>query len=149
VCDEDESHLAVIYCVVCGSHLCEECSERTHATRTLAKHRRVPLAEKPRERAKCTFHPSHMAEFACLEPACQQSPLMCFVCKDYGRHKGHQVRNIADFHLFILLKFFYKFQHGLVETEAENLRQSVLNAVSNMRQFMDNLGESVHKIGKI
>ncbi|XP_065332757.1 E3 ubiquitin-protein ligase TRIM23-like [Cloeon dipterum] len=126
MCDEDESHEAVVYCVVCGSHLCEECSERTHATRTLGRHRRVPLSEKPRERAKCDFHPSHVAEFACLEPACQQNPLMCFVCKDYGRHKGHQ--------------------HGLVEVEAEGLRQSVLGAVSNMRQFMDALGESVHKI---
>ncbi|XP_059490440.1 E3 ubiquitin-protein ligase TRIM23-like [Neocloeon triangulifer] len=126
MCDEDETHVAVVYCVVCGSHLCEECSERTHATRTLGRHRRVPLAEKPRERAKCAFHPSHVAEFACLEQACQQNPLMCFVCKDYGRHKGHQ--------------------HGLVETEAESLRQNVLSAVSNMRQFMDTLGESVHKI---
>ncbi|XP_052132633.1 E3 ubiquitin-protein ligase TRIM23-like [Frankliniella occidentalis] len=47
-CDEDEQHVAVLYCTVCGSHLCEACSELTHSTRTLAKHRRVPLSEKPR-----------------------------------------------------------------------------------------------------
>jgi tripartite motif-containing protein 23 len=93
-CDEDENHQAVVYCVVCGSHLCSDCSELTHATRTLARHRRVPLADKPRERAKCATHPSHVAEFTCLEDSCQQSPLICFVCKDYGRHKNHKVIQI-------------------------------------------------------
>ena len=39
-CDENESHLAVVYCTTCGTHLCEQCSESTHSTRTLAKHRR-------------------------------------------------------------------------------------------------------------
>ena len=43
-CDEDEDHLAVLYCTVCASHLCLECSERTHATRTLHKHKRIPLS---------------------------------------------------------------------------------------------------------
>ena len=38
-CDEDEAHMAVVYCTVCGTHLCEQCSQLTHATRTLAKHR--------------------------------------------------------------------------------------------------------------
>ena len=39
-CDENEAHLAVVYCTTCGTHLCEQCSETTHSTRTLAKHRR-------------------------------------------------------------------------------------------------------------
>ena len=39
-CDENESHLAVVYCTTCGTHLCEQCSDSTHSTRTLAKHRR-------------------------------------------------------------------------------------------------------------
>lgn len=97
LCDENEQHTAVLYCTVCTSHLCEECSELTHATRTLARHRRVPLSDKPREKPKCPSHPSHVAEFACLEDDCQTlqsgpGPIMCFICKDYGRHKNHKVR---------------------------------------------------------
>jgi hypothetical protein len=97
LCDENEHHTAVLYCTVCTSHLCEECSELTHATRTLARHRRVPLSDKPREKPKCPSHPSHVAEFTCLEDDCQTlhsgpGPIMCFICKDYGRHKNHKVR---------------------------------------------------------
>lgn len=91
-CDEDERHLAVLYCTVCMSSLCEQCSEMSHSTRTLARHRRILLSEKPREKPKCPMHPSHVAEFTCLELDCQaQGPTMCFICKDYGRHKNHKV----------------------------------------------------------
>lgn len=56
-CDENEDHPpASVYCTTCGSHLCAACSASTHATRTLAKHRRIPLAEKPREKHKCPNH---------------------------------------------------------------------------------------------
>ena len=41
-CDEVEDHVAVVYCTVCGTHLCQECSLVTHNTRTLAKHKRIP-----------------------------------------------------------------------------------------------------------
>ena len=43
VCDEDEEVVTVVHCTVCGSHLCEQCSQLTHNTRTLAKHKRIPL----------------------------------------------------------------------------------------------------------
>ena len=66
-----------------------QCSDTTHGTRTLAKHRRIPLSEKPREKPKCPNHTSHVTEFTCLEKECESSPLMCYICKDYGRHKGN------------------------------------------------------------
>ncbi|KAK7868352.1 hypothetical protein R5R35_013646 [Gryllus longicercus] len=133
-CDENEQHIAVLYCTVCMSHLCEECSELTHATRTLARHRRVPLSDKPREKPKCPSHPSHVAEFTCLEDDCQTlqsgpGPIMCFICKDYGRHKNHK--------------------HALVEAEAENIRVSVINAVQHMRKFMEDMSETVHKLEQV
>ncbi|KDR21099.1 E3 ubiquitin-protein ligase TRIM23-like [Zootermopsis nevadensis] len=133
-CDEDEHHIAVLYCTVCTSHLCEECSELTHATRTLARHRRVPLSDKPREKPKCPAHPTHIAEFTCLEDDCQTlqsgpGPIMCFICKDYGRHKSHK--------------------HALVETEAENIRATVINAVQHMRKFMEDMSETVHKLEQV
>ena len=87
-CDEVEDHLAVVYCTVCGTHLCLDCSHATHNTRTLAKHKRIPLSEKPKEKPICSYH-GHVMEFTCLEPECSNSPLMCYICKDYGRHKGH------------------------------------------------------------
>lgn len=93
ICDENENHIAVLYCTICCTNLCFYCSEETHSTRTLAKHRRVPLSEKPQERPRCPLHPSHIAEFTCLQDNCHQPspPLMCFVCKDYGTHKNHKV----------------------------------------------------------
>lgn len=106
-CDENELHIAVLFCTVCSTHLCVECSENTHSTRTLARHKRVPISEKPRENPKCVYHPMHLVEFACLEDECKSSPLMCYICKDYGRHMKHKVKMVigqilscADFFLF-------------------------------------------------
>lgn len=80
-----------MYCTVCATHLCGECSQLTHSTRTLAKHRRVPLADKPHEKTLCPQHQVHAIEFVCLEDGCQPGPLMCCVCKEYGKHQGHKV----------------------------------------------------------
>lgn len=44
-------------------------------------------------------------EFACLEAECAADPLMCYICKDYGRHKGHA--------------------HNLLEAEAEKGRAGI------------------------
>lgn len=94
-CDEDESHTASVYCTVCATHLCAECSQLTHSTRTLAKHRRVPLADKPHEKTLCPQHQVHAIEFVCLEEGCQPGPLMCCVCKEYGKHQGHKVPELS------------------------------------------------------
>lgn len=129
-CDENDSHVAVLYCTVCTSHLCESCSTNTHSTRTLSKHRRVPLSEKPREKPHCSSHPSHIAEFTCLEEECSSScVLMCYLCKDYGRHKNHK--------------------HALVETEADNIRTSVKTTTIHMRGLMEEMSETVHKLEQV
>ncbi|CAB1318050.1 unnamed protein product [Coregonus sp. 'balchen'] len=91
-CDEDESHTASMYCTVCATHLCADCSQLIHSTRTLAKHRRVPLADKPHEKTLCLQHQVHAIEFVCQEEICQPGPLMCCVCKEYGKHQGHKIR---------------------------------------------------------
>ncbi|XP_010132347.1 PREDICTED: E3 ubiquitin-protein ligase TRIM23-like, partial [Buceros rhinoceros silvestris] len=96
-CDEDEAHVASVYCTVCATHLCADCSQLTHSTKTLAKHRRVPLADKPHEKTMCSQHQVHAIEFVCLEEGCQASPLMCCVCKEYGKHQGHKVLLIICF----------------------------------------------------
>uniref|UniRef100_A0A1B6EED7 RING-type E3 ubiquitin transferase n=1 Tax=Clastoptera arizonana TaxID=38151 RepID=A0A1B6EED7_9HEMI len=130
-CDENENHTAVFYCTVCASHLCEDCSQNTHATRTLARHRRVPLSEKPRERPRCPAHSAHPAEFVCLQEECQSSSstIMCFICKDYGRHKNHK--------------------HALLEAEAENIRMSVLNAVQHMKKLIEDMNETIHRLDHV
>lgn len=125
-CDENEDHIAVVYCMVCSTNLCFECSERTHSMRTLAKHKRVPLSEKPKEKPKCVTHPSHTVEFICLEEECQRSPLMCFICKDYGRHVNHR--------------------HALLETEAERTRTQVLSALQHINKFIDEVNETTRKL---
>lgn len=126
-CDEDESHIAVLYCTVCASHLCDTCAAASHASRTLNKHRRIPLSEKPREKPFCSSHPTQIAEFICLEEACQlYPPLMCFICKDYGRHKAHK--------------------HALVELEAENLRSTVKSASNSVQRLIEDITESVNAV---
>jgi hypothetical protein len=38
-------------------------------------------------------------------------------------------------------------QHALVETEAENIRVTVINAVQHMRKFMEEISETMRKLG--
>ena len=90
-CDENDDHVATLYCITCSTHLCVDCAESTHSTRTLARHKRVLISEKPRESPPCAVHPQQRVEFTCLEEACQAAPLMCYICKDYGRHVAHKV----------------------------------------------------------
>ncbi|XP_034094694.1 E3 ubiquitin-protein ligase TRIM23 isoform X2 [Gymnodraco acuticeps] len=125
-CDEDESHTASMYCTVCATHLCAECSQHTHSTRTLAKHRRVPLADKPHEKTLCPQHQVHAIEFVCLEEACQSGPLMCCVCKEYGKHQGHK--------------------HTVLETEANQIRASILDMAHCIRSFTDEVSEYSRKL---
>ncbi|KAK2711746.1 E3 ubiquitin-protein ligase TRIM23-like isoform X2 [Artemia franciscana] len=125
-CDEEETHVASVFCTVCLTNLCAECSDMTHNTRTLMKHLRIPVSERPRQRPKCQYHSLHFVEFVCLEKSCVDSPLCCFICKDYGRHKGHM--------------------HGLIETEAEKLRLSVASAISTGKDVGDRLQESIRKL---
>ncbi|KAG8010455.1 E3 ubiquitin-protein ligase TRIM23 [Nibea albiflora] len=125
-CDEDESHTASMYCTVCATHLCAECSQLTHSTRTLAKHRRVPLADKPHEKTLCPQHQVHAIEFVCLEEACQPGPLMCCVCKEYGKHQGHK--------------------HAVLETEANQIRASILDMAHCIRTFTDEVSEYSRKL---
>lgn len=124
-CDEDESHMAVLYCTVCTSHLCEACDILTHSSKTLSKHRRVPLSEKPKDKPKCPIHTSHIAEFTCVQEGCHNA-LMCYLCKDYGRHSAHKP--------------------ALVEMEAENVRKTIIAALQRMTQFMESMRDTSHKI---
>lgn len=64
-CDEDSTHTALYFCLVCESHLCAECSTGTHKSRVLSKHNRVPVSEKPVSRPMCPFHSAYALEFVC------------------------------------------------------------------------------------
>ncbi|KAG7274052.1 hypothetical protein CRUP_030774 [Coryphaenoides rupestris] len=123
---EDESHTASMYCTVCATHLCAECSQLTHSTRTLAKHRRVPLADKPHEKTLCLQHQVHAIEFVCLEEPCTTGPLMCCVCKEYGKHQGHK--------------------HAVLETEANQIRASILDMAHCIRSFTEEVSDYSRKL---
>ncbi|XP_037385582.1 E3 ubiquitin-protein ligase TRIM23 isoform X1 [Talpa occidentalis] len=125
-CDEDEAHVASVYCTVCATHLCSECSQVTHSTKTLAKHRRVPLADKPHEKTMCSQHQVHAIEFVCLEEGCQTSPLMCCVCKEYGKHQGHK--------------------HSVLEPEANQIRASILDMAHCIRTFTEEISDYSRKL---
>ncbi|XP_013009424.2 E3 ubiquitin-protein ligase TRIM23 isoform X3 [Cavia porcellus] len=125
-CDEDEAHVASVYCTVCATHLCSECSQVTHSTKTLAKHRRVPLADKPHEKTMCSQHQVHAIEFVCLEEGCQTCPLMCCVCKEYGKHQGHK--------------------HSVLEPEANQIRASILDMAHCIRTFTEEISDYSRKL---
>ncbi|XP_061874056.1 E3 ubiquitin-protein ligase TRIM23 isoform X2 [Colius striatus] len=125
-CDEDEAHVASVYCTVCATHLCTDCSQLTHSTKTLAKHRRVPLADKPHEKTMCSQHQVHAIEFVCLEEGCQASPLMCCVCKEYGKHQGHK--------------------HSVLEPEANQIRASILDMAHCIRTFTEEISDYSRKL---
>ncbi|KAL7640019.1 UNVERIFIED_CONTAM: hypothetical protein RMT77_009433 [Armadillidium vulgare] len=124
-CDEDESHLAVLYCTVCASHLCLECSEATHATKTLHIHKRIPLSEKTREKPRCVDHSSHPVEFVCLEESCINAPLMCFICKDY-KHTKHK--------------------HALLDQEAEKIRNKFSLMLQHIKRIAQDITKTAHKL---
>lgn len=136
-----------MYCTVCATHLCAECSQLTHSTRTLAKHRRVPLADKPHEKMLCPQHQVHAIEFVCLEEACQSGSLMCCVCKEYGKHQGHKVgNNILIWTLLTRDNDKLSFQHALLETEANQIRASILDMAHCIRTFTDEVSEYSRKL---
>ena len=128
-CDENEEHTASIYCTVCETNLCRDCEEVTHSTKTLVKHRRIPVSERPKEKPKCTQHSAHVIEFTCLEEGCRDNSLMCFVCRDYGKHQGHK--------------------HTLLENEAENMRASVTNVIQHVRTFTGEVDGSAAKLTSV
>ncbi|XP_015430555.1 PREDICTED: E3 ubiquitin-protein ligase TRIM23-like [Dufourea novaeangliae] len=127
-CDEDEAHTAVLYCTICAIHLCENCDNTIHSSKTLSKHKRVPLSEKPKDKPKCPVHTTHVAEFTCSQEGCHNS-LMCYLCKDYGRHSTHKL--------------------ALVEVEAENIRKSIITALQKMTQFMESMRDTANRIDTV
>ena len=71
-------------------------------------------------------------EFVCVEPECQKGgvggcPLLCYICKDHGRHKGHN--------------------YALMEIEADKMRGFVADAVAHLRKFMEEITETARKLG--
>ncbi|CAJ0586994.1 unnamed protein product, partial [Mesorhabditis spiculigera] len=119
-CDEDSSHPADVYCVVCESNLCEKCSQATHSTVTLSKHRRVPLSEKPPPPQHCRHHTSHTVEFVCKEEECEGTErLMCLLCRDYGIHEGHA--------------------HELLQREADLMKQKLQKIIAELTKQRDEL----------
>ncbi|XP_057298979.1 E3 ubiquitin-protein ligase TRIM23-like [Hydractinia symbiolongicarpus] len=128
-CDEDNQHKATLYCTVCLTNLCEKCAKESHTAKTLSLHKHVSLSEKPKINPPCSQHPSHVLEFACLEETCRENPLMCYICKDYGKHKGHK--------------------HVLIGSEADNIRNSITNAVQHVKTFSGEVSEFGRKLAEM
>ncbi|XP_066916364.1 E3 ubiquitin-protein ligase TRIM23-like [Clytia hemisphaerica] len=128
-CDEDESHVAQLFCTTCLTNLCRTCAEMIHKSKTLSQHSIVPISEKTKINPPCQLHRSHVLEFACLEESCRDNPLMCYTCKDYGAHKGHK--------------------HVLIELEADTIRKSISNAVLHVKTFSGEVSEFVKKLVRI
>ena len=128
-CDKDESHHAEVYCTTCFTNFCQQCASKTHKSKTLSKHKQIPISEWPKVNRPCLLHPSHVLEFACLEDMCREQPLMCYICTDYGKHKGHK--------------------HVLIENEAENIRKSIINAVQHVNVFSGEVTEFGRKLIEI
>ena len=77
----------------------------------------------------CPLHLSHALEFICLEEQCQDTPLMCYICKDYGKHQGHK--------------------HSLLESEAERVRLSVQGAIKHVKTFYNEVSDYTRRLVKV
>uniref|UniRef100_A0AAY4DK40 B-box C-terminal domain-containing protein n=1 Tax=Denticeps clupeoides TaxID=299321 RepID=A0AAY4DK40_9TELE len=64
--------------------------------------------------------------FVCLEEGCQPGPLMCCVCKEYGKHQGHK--------------------HAVLESEANQIRASILDMAHCIRTFTEEVSEYSRKL---
>ncbi|NP_001070112.1 E3 ubiquitin-protein ligase TRIM23 [Danio rerio] len=62
----------------------------------------------------------------CLEDGCQPGPLMCCVCKEYGKHQGHK--------------------HAVLEAEANQIRASILDMAHCIRTFTEEVSEYSRKL---
>ncbi|WKX94646.1 hypothetical protein Q1695_011708 [Nippostrongylus brasiliensis] len=128
-CDEDPCHTAVLFCTVCESHLCEKCSNSSHDTNVLSKHRRIPLSEKPASTANCRTHSSYPVEFVCKEESCvEENKLMCVFCRDYGLHKGHA--------------------HVLIERETDELREKLQESISELTRTLSKIDSWKRRLQK-
>ncbi|PAA68123.1 hypothetical protein BOX15_Mlig008451g2 [Macrostomum lignano] len=125
-CDENDSHTAELHCLVCSSNLCPDCARTTHSSRTLSQHSLVPVGQRPARIPRCRYHPMHAAELVCLEEACWRNSLMCYICKDYGRHVGHR--------------------HALLESELESVRSGLSASLSSVRAFAADLNEAARRL---
>lgn len=54
---------------------------------------------------------------------------MCYICKDYGRHKGHS--------------------HNLLELEAEKWRAKVTQALTHLKKFVEDIKETARRLDRI
>ena len=74
-------------------------------------------------------HLQQPIEFACLEEQCRVSPLMCYICKEHGRHVNH------------------KFE--LLDREASKLRDSITSALQHVNKFGAELTEHARKLDDV
>ncbi|KAG8010449.1 E3 ubiquitin-protein ligase TRIM23 [Nibea albiflora] len=96
-----------MYCTVCATHLCAECSQLTHSTRTLAKPPPRAAGRQSLTRRRCARSirstPSSSSAWRRL-PARATHVLRM---QEYGKHQGHK--------------------HAVLETEANQIRASILD----------------------
>ena len=77
---------------------------------------------------------------------------MCCVCKEYGKHQGHKVvqnmlkTNIRYPHPKRNPHPQLSFQHAVLETEANQIRASILDMAHCIRTFTDEVSEYSRKL---
>ncbi|XP_072027248.1 E3 ubiquitin-protein ligase TRIM23-like [Amphiura filiformis] len=54
---------------------------------------------------------------------------MCFVCREYGKHKGHK--------------------HTLIEQEAETTRTAIIDMVQRVRPFIDEISDAARRLSEV
>uniref|UniRef100_A0A8C5FAG1 B-box C-terminal domain-containing protein n=1 Tax=Gadus morhua TaxID=8049 RepID=A0A8C5FAG1_GADMO len=100
---------------------------RTRATQPPCTARCAPRTCAPSAPSSRTPRaPSPSTGFVCLEEPCTTGPLMCCVCKEYGKHQGHK--------------------HSLLESEANQIRASILDMAHCIRSFTEEVSDYSRKL---
>lgn len=93
ICSGCEENYTAIYCTVCKTSMCKECSNVNHKSAIKKNHERVDWA--PYLDASTFTCPTHndLLDLVCFQ--CNKE-MICIKCYHFGAHKGHKAELIQD-----------------------------------------------------
>lgn len=86
ICVECGEVDAVLFCAPCGA-LCQACSTQIHRPKVLSSHISVIVPISAKATASIVLCADHGEKALLYCPS--DSSAICFLCRDYGKHKGH------------------------------------------------------------
>lgn len=119
---------STVFCDDCDMPLCDTHNQTVHLLKVFSSHKRIDISKKPIRSNKCHIHSEPLKLF-CEE--CQSS--VCILCRDYGKHKGHDISLISD--------LFDRYQTDLQKNieVTKTTVESIDNQLRDLNTYIENL----------